>query len=308
MGIRMPIENWPVGDRCDCHPQADKTPSKIYAYFYAIEQCPLFLLPPNLHVFTLYQDEENPCKWANDVNTYGWIVELEWQCEMSQVQLLLYRGELDVYFHGLLSFPVLEHDQFANWWWICGGNQTGKKGCGQVFWHERALELVEGLNFENDGNLFMEFFVTDAGAPIYKFCFLDHYQNQKILLEIDEFPPGSIVLWYGSIVTIPEGWHLCNGTEGTPDLSSRFVEGASDAVPPDDKGGAINHTHEFIASASPVSPDGHYHILPYGTKISPDLFHEGIKHFQTDTRTDSGSTDSSEHIPPWRALCYIMKL
>lgn len=27
---------------------------------------------------------------------------------------------------------------------------------------------------------------------------------------------GIICLWYGAIVDIPSGWHLCDGTEGTP--------------------------------------------------------------------------------------------
>jgi len=44
-------------------------------------------------------------------------------------------------------------------------------------------------------------------------------------------PGGAIILWYGSIATIPTGWALCNGQTvngyTTPDLRDRFVAGAS---------------------------------------------------------------------------------
>jgi microcystin-dependent protein len=40
------------------------------------------------------------------------------------------------------------------------------------------------------------------------------------------FPVGMIVLWSGSIASVPEKWALCNGANGTPDLRNRFVVGA----------------------------------------------------------------------------------
>lgn len=40
-------------------------------------------------------------------------------------------------------------------------------------------------------------------------------------------PPGIIVMWSGTIATIPTGWALCNGSNGTPDLRDRFIIGAS---------------------------------------------------------------------------------
>lgn len=39
-------------------------------------------------------------------------------------------------------------------------------------------------------------------------------------------PYGAIVIWHGTTASIPTGWHLCDGTGGTPDLRSRFVYGA----------------------------------------------------------------------------------
>ena len=35
-------------------------------------------------------------------------------------------------------------------------------------------------------------------------------------------PVGCIILWSGAANKIPEGWALCNGQNGTPDLRNRF--------------------------------------------------------------------------------------
>ena len=39
-------------------------------------------------------------------------------------------------------------------------------------------------------------------------------------------PTGVIVMWSGSIASIPTGWLICDGTNGTPDLRNRFIVGA----------------------------------------------------------------------------------
>ena len=40
------------------------------------------------------------------------------------------------------------------------------------------------------------------------------------------FVTGMIVPFYGALGNIPTGWHLCDGTNGTPDLRNNFVVGA----------------------------------------------------------------------------------
>ena len=42
------------------------------------------------------------------------------------------------------------------------------------------------------------------------------------------FTAGMIMLWSGSIGSIPSGWTLCNGSNGAPDLRNRFVIAAGD--------------------------------------------------------------------------------
>lgn len=50
-------------------------------------------------------------------------------------------------------------------------------------------------------------------------------------------PSGGIIMWSGSIPSIPVGWALCDGTNGTPDLRNRFVTGAGDKYEPGNNGG-----------------------------------------------------------------------
>jgi hypothetical protein len=39
-------------------------------------------------------------------------------------------------------------------------------------------------------------------------------------------PSGLISIWSGSVGSIPSGWVICDGSNGTPDLRSNFVIGA----------------------------------------------------------------------------------
>jgi hypothetical protein len=45
-------------------------------------------------------------------------------------------------------------------------------------------------------------------------------------------PSGAIGIWYGNSTDIPTGWVICDGTNGTPDLSDKIIRCASgDAAP-----------------------------------------------------------------------------
>lgn len=78
-------------------------------------------------------------------------------------------------------------------------------------------------------------------------------------------PIGCIVMWGGSVGSIPSGWRLCDGTNNTPDLRDRFVIGArSDSTSPattfvtgaDTKSGGtkdavvVNHGHTATSYAT----------------------------------------------------------
>ena len=42
-------------------------------------------------------------------------------------------------------------------------------------------------------------------------------------------PTGLIAIWSGSTGSIPSGWVLCNGSNGTPDLRNSFILGAGNS-------------------------------------------------------------------------------
>jgi len=63
-------------------------------------------------------------------------------------------------------------------------------------------------------------------------------------------PSGAILMWSGTIATIPSGWYLCDGTNGTPNLTNKFIIGA-DA----DDGGAAKTSITGSATQTGGSKD-----------------------------------------------------
>lgn len=49
---------------------------------------------------------------------------------------------------------------------------------------------------------------------------------------------GIIAMWSGNLKNIPEGWILCDGRDGTPDLRDKFVVGAGGEYPQHSTGGS----------------------------------------------------------------------
>lgn len=70
-------------------------------------------------------------------------------------------------------------------------------------------------------------------------------------------PYGGIIMWSGIVADIPESWALCDGDNGTPDLTDRFIVGAGDAYVPLQTGGSLT------ASGTAVIASGgsHAHTL-----------------------------------------------
>lgn len=116
--------------------------------------------------------------------------------------------------------------------------------------------------------------------------------------ETKDFLKGMIVLWSGSVASIPGGWALCNGSNGTPDLRNRFVVGAGDTYAVDATGGSINHQHTGTT-------DGHTHIIDAGAMIDAGA---GPMGNETVSSNDTFTTANADGRPPYYALAYIMKL
>lgn len=154
---------------------------------------------------------------------------------------------------------------------------------------------------------------------------LETYVNARL-------PSGFIGMWSGSIVTIPTGWLLCDGTNSTPDLRNRFIVGAGSTYAVAATGGtkdAIVVSHSHTASSS-VSDPGHSHNRSWttpndfnrgglgpGIVWNPDDQSYGNQNVSTDSAgtgisvstsvASTGTSGTDANLPPYYALAYIMK-
>ncbi len=131
----------------------------------------------------------------------------------------------------------------------------------------------------------------------------------------NSLPIGSILIWSGTVASIPTGWQLCDGTNGTPDLRDRFVVGArqdSGGMAMTTVSGSLTKTGgeaKHTMTIAELVPHTHtYRYWPgwyfsgsseYAAKGSPDDSHQ------------TGSTGGGQPfnvLPPYYALCFIMKI
>lgn len=112
-----------------------------------------------------------------------------------------------------------------------------------------------------------------------------------------EIAIGIITSFSGGLGNIPPGWHLCDGTSGTPDLRDKFIVGAGLGYAVDEEGGFVSHSHGFTG-------DGHSHLPKIGAQISAAPEVPAI----TDDQSIVGNTDVASSLPPYYALAYIMYL
>lgn len=117
---------------------------------------------------------------------------------------------------------------------------------------------------------------------------------------------GMIVMWSGLLADIPEGWALCDGTNGTPDLLYRFVLGATSDVTIGSTGGTDIHNHDFTSNT-------HRHDIPTDlldvvTDTGAEICGTKQGDVVSSLETVTGTTDNTSHMPPWYRLAFIMKL
>jgi len=139
-------------------------------------------------------------------------------------------------------------------------------------------------------------------------------------------PQGSIMFWSGSTTTIPSGWALCDGTNGTPNLMEKFVVAAKQ----DDAGiaktnvtGSLTqsggntqhqhttptHTHDVNIGAVGLPASSSYTGCCGSANTHASTGHTHTVTFVNKTSTTaSPTTDNTTALPPYYALAYIMKL
>ena len=69
---------------------------------------------------------------------------------------------------------------------------------------------------------------------------------------VNAIPSGSIIMWSGSIGSIPSGYYICDGTNGTPDLRDRFVVGSGNTYAVGNTGGFTSSVTSSIGTNLPL--------------------------------------------------------
>lgn len=127
----------------------------------------------------------------------------------------------------------------------------------------------------------------------------------------DGLPVGTIVMWHGTQYNVPAKWHICDGTNNTPDLRGRFVLGVSDAHTKGSKGGEetvklkVNnlpsHDHKMPLNGGSGGGSMHYVCANAGIGDTTNL--------DTSLPVRSvGDNVAHNNMPPYYALFYIMKV
>lgn len=139
------------------------------------------------------------------------------------------------------------------------------------------------------------------------------------------FLPGMIMMWYGDENSVPEGWTLCNGTNGTPDLRDRVPVGASTTKVKGVYGGEATHTLQ--KEELPSLGKGHFSSTSVGQGTYPSgdgvliktesrmavglsaatAADDNGRNFTLDLDTGLNSKPLNMY-PPYCAVHYIMKL
>ena len=150
-------------------------------------------------------------------------------------------------------------------------------------------------------------------------------------------PKGSIIMFNGLSSEIPKGWHICDGTEGTPNLTGKFIKASNTSGETGGKStiqileeNMPKHTHTFVRNQVTTSESGaHTHTIrgKYGkydnanniecleTGLETDLIttsqsgaHTHTIDMSTTQLSYQGEGKPIEFEPLYYSLIYIMKM
>ena len=123
-------------------------------------------------------------------------------------------------------------------------------------------------------------------------------------------PTNGIIMWYGTCDNVPVGWALCDGTQGTPNLSDKFIIAASRTKTPVNVPGG-NANGMVTLSVANLPPHTHgmtgqwqdYTSGAWGLDAGHLLVGNGTVQTQS-----TGSGTAFNIMPPYYALAYIMRI
>ena len=133
------------------------------------------------------------------------------------------------------------------------------------------------------------------------------------LINIITVPEGLIAMWHGDIVNIPIGWALCDGGNGTPDLSEKFIIGTTElangtvGIHPINSTGGSTDSGPHTLTIAEMPSHTHPGAVPSGNSDG-DNQKPAASNSTTGATGGSGSHTHSGSLPPYYALAYIMRL
>lgn len=187
------------------------------------------------------------------------------------------------------------------------------------YWYDTNGEKATLKIYDNDSSKWIEINLGGSATPI---------ENEPI----EGVPSGAIIMWSGSIATIPSGWALCNGANGTPDLRNKFVIGSSSDVSgvsntsvtgENTKSGGskdaivVSHTHSGTANSGSGggtfvtgrgNQDGGFGTGVVESGSFKLNYASAGAHTHPLTINSTGSSGTNANLPPYYALAFIMKL
>lgn len=129
---------------------------------------------------------------------------------------------------------------------------TGGSNCCSVLNHTHSVNSTNSTTVTPDtysGTLT----TLETVEPVYKkTCAI---QNTATGIKAS----GIIGMWLGTAASIPTGWVLCDGTNGTPNLKDFYIKIANDTAEIGATGGANAHTH--AAQNHLHTTSGHTHTV-----------------------------------------------
>jgi len=92
----------------------------------------------------------------------------------------------------------------------------------------QEIWLVSGTNYK--------FVIADSTGAVLQ-TYDNLYGIPTTLSSTNQVPSGCILIWSGSIASIPTGYYLCNGQNGTPNLQDSFIVGSGNSYGVGNTGG-----------------------------------------------------------------------
>jgi len=157
--------------------------------------------------------------------------------------------------------------------------------------------------------------------PYYEMAFIEKETNDPII------PIGLIVMWAGNIDSIPAGWELCNGSNGTPDLREKFIRGTPPGENPGTLGGSLTHNHTYTEIPThthtiAIGGASHNHLVAQTSagfanwiagqnvyaSVSGYTLYADVPHTHdiSEVGVENCTTQDTDNLPPYFKVAFIM--